>query len=158
MSAIRRGYADYIDPYTRQPIPVDMPPLTLPPRQPEPVVIVQEPREVRGKRLATDAEVIAALREWCGNLRAASVQLGVTAEGLRLRTVRMEQRGALPDDVLARLHGRRKRFDGALVGVSDAELAPVLATGTVMDAARRFGVPYATMHRRVAAMRRAGVL
>ena len=42
--------------------------------------------------------------------------------------------------------------------VSDAAVRDQMAAGTVMDAARHFRVGYATMHRRVAAMRRAGVL
>ena len=46
----------------------------------------------------------------------------------------------------------------AMPKVSDADIVAEMATGTVKDAARHFRVGYATMHRRVAAMRRAGVL
>jgi hypothetical protein len=108
VSYIRTGPGRYTDPWTRQPItpPGITPRPAAPP--PDPILSYRVGR-CKARNAVTDADVFAALRDWRGNLNAASIQLAMTREGIRHRVSVLEARGLLPEDIGRMVAARRPK-------------------------------------------------
>ncbi len=117
MSLIRIAYGEYVDPFTRERVtPPGITPRPTPPAEAAPVktVPVSAILAYRTGRCQTrtgipDADVFRAVREWQGNVNAASIQLAMTREGIRKRLETLEARGLLPEDIARMIAQRAKR-------------------------------------------------